>query len=195
MRTVFFDIDSQLDFLYPSGALYVPAAERVVPAIASLNRHAAAHGMPVVSTVDAHAEDDPEFKTWPPHCVAGAIGQHKAEATLLDRRVIIPNRPSEIALEGTQQIVVEKQTVDVFKAINLGRIVELLSPDRCVVYGVVTEICVLFAARGLLQLGKRVVIVTDAVQTLKGADAVRALGELQSAGAVLTEARAILAGG
>ena len=53
MKTAFFDIDSQLDFLYPSGALYVPKAERIVPAIAALNRYAAANGIQVVSTTDA----------------------------------------------------------------------------------------------------------------------------------------------
>ena len=74
MNTVFFDIDSQLDFLYPAGALYVPGAERIVPAIARLNRYAAAHGIPVVSTTDAHTEDDPEFQIWPHHCVAGNVG-------------------------------------------------------------------------------------------------------------------------
>ena len=84
MKTVFFDIDSQLDFLYPAGALYVPNAERIVPAIARLNRFAAAHGIPVVSTTDAHAENDPEFSVWPPHCVAGTWGQRKAQATLVD---------------------------------------------------------------------------------------------------------------
>ena len=62
MKTVFVDIDSQLDFLYPSGALYVQGAERIVPAIARLNRYAAQHGIPVVSTTDAHTENDPEFK-------------------------------------------------------------------------------------------------------------------------------------
>ena len=41
MKTVFFDVDTQLDFLYPAGALYVPGAERIVPAIARLNRFAA----------------------------------------------------------------------------------------------------------------------------------------------------------
>jgi len=97
MKTVFFDIDSQLDFLYPAGALYVPNAERIVPAIARLNRFAAAHGIPVVSTTDAHAEDDPEFAVWPPHCIAGTWGQHKAEATLLDDRIVIPNRDCALA--------------------------------------------------------------------------------------------------
>jgi nicotinamidase/pyrazinamidase len=167
MKTVFFDIDSQLDFLYPAGALYVPRAERIVPAIAHLNRFAAAHGIPVVSTVDAHAENDPEFSVWPPHCVAGTWGQRKAEATLVD---------------GTSQIIVEKRTVDVFQSPNLVRVVERLSAVRYVVYGVVTEICVLFAARGLLKTGKPVTLVTDAVESLTPEASARALEEVLAAG-------------
>jgi len=182
MKTVFFDIDSQLDFLYPSGALYVPGAERIVPAIARLNRYAAANGIPVVSTTDAHAENDPEFKVWPHHCVAGTLGQHKAESTLLERRVVIPNRDCALPIEGAQQIIVEKQNVDVFTAPNLSRVIERLNADRYVLYGVVTEICVLFAARGLLKTGKPVTIVTDAVETLKAEDSSRALDEIRSLG-------------
>jgi nicotinamidase/pyrazinamidase len=186
MSTLFFDIDSQLDFLYPSGALYVPGAERIVPAIARLNRHAAAQGIPVISTTDAHFEDDIEFKIWPHHCVTGTLGQRKAESTLLERRVVIPNRPGGLALEGVQQIVVEKQTVDVFQAPNLERVVTRLGGGRCVVYGVVTEICVLFAVRGLLKLGKAVTVVTDAIETLRAEDSQKALAEMQAGGATLT---------
>jgi len=185
MRTVFFDIDSQLDFLYPAGALYVPGAERVVPAIARLNRHAAASGIPVVSTTDAHAEDDAEFRQWPSHCVAGTTGQHKAEATLLGMRVVIPNRPCELALDGAQQIVIEKQSVDAFTVPNLARAIDLLDAQHCVVYGVVTEICVLFAARGLLRAGRAVTVVTDAVEALKAEDSERALAEIVAGGGKL----------
>jgi nicotinamidase/pyrazinamidase len=191
MKTIFFDIDSQLDFLYPAGALYVPGAERIVPVIARLNRYAAAHGIPVVSTTDAHSENDAEFQVWPPHCVAGTTGQHKAEATLLERRVVVPNRQSDLALEGVQQFIVEKQEVDVFTARNLSRIVELLAADRFVVYGVVTEICVLFAARGLLKYGKPVTIVTDAVAALTAEASDRALAEIRGAGGLLALASEI----
>src|SRR5690349_9830198 len=149
MSTVFVDIDTQLDFLYPSGALYVPKAERIVPALARLNRHAAEQGIPVISTTDAHTEDDPEFKVWPHHCVSGAWGQRKAESTLLSKRVVVPNRECDLALDGAQQIIIEKQTVDVFQAPNLLRVIQKLGASRFVVYGVVTEICVRFAALGL----------------------------------------------
>ena len=182
MKTVFVDVDTQLDFLYPAGALYVPGGERIVPAIACLNRYAAGRGMRVVSTADAHAENDPEFATWPPHCIAGTAGQHKAAATLLEKRVVIPNRDCAVAFDDAQQIIVEKQTVDVFASHNLGRVLDALNADRFVVYGVVTEICVWFAARGLLALKKPVTIVTEAVKELRAEDAARALDEIRSLG-------------
>jgi nicotinamidase/pyrazinamidase len=183
MNTVFLDVDTQLDFLYPAGALYVPQAERIVPAIARLNRFAAARGIPVICTTDAHSENDREFASWPPHCIAGTVGQHKAEATLIEPRVVIPNRECDIAVDRARQFLVEKQTMDAFQAPNLGRLLDLLGAERVVVYGVVTEICVLYAVRGLLKSGRNVVVVTDAVETLKAEDSERALEEMRAGGA------------
>src|SRR5579863_10023282 len=78
----FFDIDTQIDFVSPTGALYGPGAERVVPAVAALNRYAGAHGIPLISTMCAHPVDAREFQVWPPHCIVGTAGQQKAPATL-----------------------------------------------------------------------------------------------------------------
>jgi nicotinamidase/pyrazinamidase len=192
MKTVFFDIDSQMDFLYPSGALYVPGAERVVEAIARLNRRAAARGIPVVSTTDAHTENDPEFAAWPPHCIAGTLGQRKAESTLLEKRVVVPNRECALDLAGAQQIVLEKQHVDMFTAVNLGRVLEELGAEECVVYGVVTEVCVRHAALGLLHTGRRVTVATDAIETLKPENGARSLDEIVAAGGRLARAAEIL---
>lgn len=185
MSTIFLDVDTQLDFLYPAGALYVPGAERIVPAIGRLNRFAAEHGIPLISTVDAHFEDDVEFRQWAHHCVAGTLGQRKAESALLARRVTIPNRPCDLPIEGAAQIVIEKQTVDAFQAPNLERVIGRLGGDRFVVYGVVTEVCVLHAVRGLRKLGKAVTVVTDAIEALCAGDSARALAEMQSGGASL----------
>ncbi len=186
MKTVFFDIDSQLDFLYPSGALYAPGAEKIVPAIAKLNHFAAAAGIPVISTTDAHTENDPEFRVYPPHCVAGTWGQHKPESTLLHRRVTVPNRECPLQIEGAAQIILEKQTVDAFETRNLPRILDVLGAERCVVYGVVTEICVLHAARGLLRAGRSVALVTDAIAELDAANAQKAIDDVLGAGGTLT---------
>ena len=194
MKTVFVDVDTQLDFVCPAGALYVPGAERIVPLIERLNRHAAAQGITVLSTVDAHSEDDPEFQAWPHHCVAGSLGQHKATATLLDRRVVIPNRKGAFSLEGAQQILLEKQTVDVFATLTLARAVEALGADRFVVYGVVTEICVLSAARGLLAAKKHVAVVSDAVKELRADEAARAYSEIRLLGGSVTTLSEVLGG-
>jgi nicotinamidase/pyrazinamidase len=191
MNTVFVDVDTQLDFLYPSGALYVPHAERIVPAVARLNRHAAANGIPVVSTTDAHSENDIEFQIWPHHCVAGTWGQRKAEQTLIPNRIVIPNR--DVPIDLAPQIIVEKQTVDVFQAPNLARVIDRLAADRFVVYGVVTEICVLFAVRGLVKYGKPVTVVTDAVETLAEENGRNALAEARSLGATLCTSQEVCA--
>jgi nicotinamidase/pyrazinamidase len=189
--TVFFDIDTQLDFMLPAGALYVPGAEKIVDRIAALNRHAASQKIPLISSVDAHSEDDPEFKTWPHHGVVGTFGQHKCAATLLENRTIVPNGPCKPV--GAQQIILEKQTVDVFSNVNLAAILAHLRADRYVVYGVVTEICVKHAALGLAKSGARVEIVTDAIRSLSDDASTKALAEFTAAGGHLTTFARVIA--
>jgi nicotinamidase/pyrazinamidase len=193
VKTVFFDIDTQIDFLYPAGALYAPGAESIVPAVAALNRYAAAQGIPVISTMDAHTEDDPEFRVWPHHCVAGTYGQQKPSATLVENRAVVPNVLCVIAIEGAQQVLLEKQTVDCLDCVNLHEVLARVGAERCVVYGVVTEICVKLAAMGLLRTGRRVEIVTDAVRALNAQEGARTLAEFTAAGGVLTTTAGVLA--
>ncbi len=182
MKTVFFDIDTQIDFMFPAGALYVPGAEGIVSAVAGLNRFAAEHGIVVVSTVDAHAENDAEFLSWPPHCVAGCNGQRKPASTLLESGLVVSSDAGWVGAVSARQILLEKQTFDCFSNPNLPGLLDQLGADRYVVYGVVTEICVKFAAFGLLRTGARVEIAVDAVRSLRGEAADAMLGEFRAAG-------------
>jgi nicotinamidase/pyrazinamidase len=191
MKTVFFDVDTQIDFLFPAGALYAPGAEKIIATVAKLNHHAAKHGIPVVSTMDAHSENDPEFHEWPHHCVVDTVGQQKPAATLLEKRVIVPNSACALAL--SDQMLLEKQTFSAFSNVNVTRLLELLAAERYVVYGVVTEVCVKFAAFGLLETGKRVEIVTDAICALNEADGAKVLADFTGAGGHLTQAGMIYA--
>jgi nicotinamidase/pyrazinamidase len=192
MITVFFDVDTQLDFLFPAGALYVPGAEFLVESIAALNRYAASHGITVISTMDAHDEDDPEFKLYPHHCVAGTLGQRKAASTLLEKRTVVPNGPCPVNVDGAQQVILEKQQLDCFTNMNLQALLDRLTADRYVVYGVVTEVCVKFAAFGLLRSGKRVDLVTDAVGSLTDEAGFSTFREIEAAGGGLTTVRQVL---
>jgi len=183
MKTVFFDIDTQIDFVYPAGALSVPGAERILPAISELNRRAPL----LISTMDAHSEDDPEFKIYPHHCVAGTVGQQKPAMTLLEGRAFLP-----AAGAGVRQLILEKQKLDCFTNPALTPFLTGLGADRYVVYGVVTEICVRYAAFGLLRMGKRVEIVTDAVKALDEAAASKMFAEFTAAGGSLTRVGEVL---
>jgi nicotinamidase/pyrazinamidase len=191
MKTVFFDIDTQIDFLFPAGALYAPGAEKMIATVAKLNHHAAKNRIPVVSTMDAHSENDPEFREWPHHCVVDTIGQQKPASTLLEKRVIVPNSPCSLTLND--QILLEKQTFSALSNVNFARLLDLLAAERYVVYGVVTEVCVKFAAFGLLETGKRVEIVTDAVCALNEENGAKTLADFQTMGGHLTQAGMIYA--
>ncbi len=182
MKTVFIDVDTQLDFLSPAGALYVPGAERLLDVFARLNRYAAAHSIPVVSTTDAHLENDPEFRQWPPHCVWGTFGQHKLTPTQLDGALAVPPEGPLPRLEGVRQIVIQKRHIDVFEESQLSIVIERLGADRAVVYGLVTEYCVRTAALGLLKRGKAVAVVSDAIRALSEAEARRTFEEITAAG-------------
>jgi nicotinamidase/pyrazinamidase len=186
MSTIFFDVDTQIDFLFPAGALYVPGAEAIIQNVGRLNRFAAAGGSPLISDTDAHTENDPEFREWPAHCVAGTVGQMKPQATLLDRRVTLSsNAPLNEWPAGVQQILLEKQSLDAFSNPRLAGFLESLGAERFVVYGVVTEICVKCAAWGLLKIGKPVELVTDAVRSLNEHESETMLAEFKAAGGLL----------
>jgi nicotinamidase/pyrazinamidase len=179
MKTVFFDIDTQIDFMYPAGALYVPGAEGILGTVADLNRRAPL----VISTMCTHSEDDPEFKVYPHHCVAGTVGQQKPVILLREKRSRIPLRA-----DGAEQLILEKQELDCFSNPHLMPLLRELNADRYVVYGVVAEICVKFAAFGLLKTGKRVEVVTDAVKALDDAAGSKAFAEFTAAGGHLITA-------
>src|SRR5512135_1494803 len=85
----FIDIDTQRDFMLPGGALYVPRAETLLPALERLTRFAVDNGIPLISTMDAHETDDPEFARFPRHCVKDTPGYAKIPETLLPGHALI----------------------------------------------------------------------------------------------------------
>jgi nicotinamidase/pyrazinamidase len=176
VNTVFFDVDTQLDFLYPAGALSIPGAAAIVPALARLTTYAATHGIPILSTMDAHSPADPEFAAWPHHCVTGCLGQRKPVATL--------------AGPGARQYFVPKQHVDCFTSPALRPLLDELRADHYIVYGVVTEICVRHALRGLLATGKPVTLIADAIKELDPAAARQTLAEFTAAGGMVSASTA-----
>jgi nicotinamidase/pyrazinamidase len=185
-KTVFWKVDAQADFMLPGGKLYVPRAEKIIPHIQRLVNAASEAGVFIVSSGDAHDENDPEFQRFPRHCVKGTPGAQIIPEGLTKDVVRIGNNPAEQLpgdLFAHSQVVIEKQSLDVFDNTHTGEIVDRLGDAEYIVFGVVTEYCVRSAAQGLLERGRTVSIVKDAVEALKPEEGARAIEELQRLGA------------
>jgi nicotinamidase/pyrazinamidase len=184
---IFWEVDTQADFMLPGGKLYVPGAERLLPNIRRLTDAARQGRVFLVSHGCYHTKDDPEFKTFPPHCIKGTPGSVYVPEALTDKVVTIPNDPAaELPQDFSQyqQIHLEKQTLDIFESRHADELVKRLGDAaEFVVFGVVTEYCVRLAAKGLLERGRRVSVVKDAIETLKAEDGERTIAELQALGA------------
>jgi len=180
------DIDTQHDFMLPDGALYVPGAEQTVPNLIRLFTFARERKVPVLSSADCHAPDDPEFAQWPPHCIVGTTGQAKLPETLLPKRTLMQptetiDRP-ETLYDTHDQVVFNKVTIDVWTNANAARLVERLKVGEYIVFGVATDYCVRTAVRGLRQRGRRVAVVVDAICAVAEETGKAAIDEMKAAG-------------
>ncbi|HKV28788.1 MAG TPA: isochorismatase family cysteine hydrolase [Candidatus Acidoferrales bacterium] len=183
---VFWEVDAQADFMLPGGKLYVPGAEKRVANMQRLVAVARAGKVFLISSADQHASNDPEFVRFPPHCVKGTKGAEILPELKASKILPIPNDNNfsiPVKLGDVQQIVLEKQTLDVFDNPNTEKILKQFpATEEFIVFGVVTEFCVRLAAKGLLERGRRVAIVTDAIETLNANEGQRTLDELSAAG-------------
>jgi nicotinamidase/pyrazinamidase len=198
---IFWDVDTQADFMLPGGKLYVPGAEKLIPNLKRLTDAARQGRVFIIGDACTHAPDDPEFERFPPHCVRGTPGAEIIPETRAENILVIPNRvgaaiPAE--LSPFQQVILEKQTLDVFDNPNTEKLLERVADftdanAELFVFGVVTEYCVRLAAKGLLKRGRRVALVRDAIETLNAEDGRKTIEELISLGARLVTTEQALA--
>jgi nicotinamidase/pyrazinamidase len=194
---IFWEVDMQRDFILPGGKLYVPGAEKILPNIRKLTDAARRGEVFLVSHGCFHTPNDPEFQQFPPHCVKGTPDAEFVLESLTNKFVEVPNEANAslpVDLFSYQQVILEKQTLDIFETRLADALVERLGASaEFVVFGVVTEFCVSLAAKGLLKRRRRVAIVSDAIETLAPDIGTKTLAELQSLGATLVTTDEILA--
>lgn len=192
---IFWEVDTQRDFMLPGGKLYVPGAEKRVPNMKRLVDAARTGKVLLVSDACVHALDDPEFQQFPPHCVRGTEGAQIVPELTAEPLIRIESGadaklPAD--LFAYKQIVLEKQVLDVFSNPRAADLVERLAPADAsgkndqvefFVFGVVTEYCVRLAAKGLLERHRKTALVTDAIEALDPDAGKRTLEELAALGA------------
>ena len=188
MSVVFMDIDTQVDFIMPNGALYVAGAEKLLPIFEEISTLALHKGIPVWASADAHHVNDPEFNQFPPHCLKGTPGQKKVPQTLPRLFFSETNNAKAVAAENLKRghILFEKQTFDVFSNPKIDRYLKALKPEKIIVYGVATDYCVKAAVLGLLKRKKNVVLLTDAIKAVNPKAEADILKDLRRKGVLLT---------
>lgn len=179
---LFWNVDTQKDFVNPKGKLYVEGAEKLKPNWKQLTRLAKEKSIRTVNTADFHYYNSPEIdtnpdyvKTFPEHCIANSTGAEFIRETNPEEPVIFDwNKeylitPEILDREKYRNFIIRKDAFDVFSGNPwTNRIIQLIKPKTVVVYGVTTNICVDFAVKGLAKKTKNIWVVQDAVKELPG---------------------------
>ncbi|OGT92057.1 MAG: hypothetical protein A2083_06465 [Gemmatimonadetes bacterium GWC2_71_9] len=162
--TIFWDVDTQYDFMRADGKLYVPEAEAIIPNLARLTGYAHQHGIRIVASADDHVpghrelSDRPDWReTFPEHCMRGTKGQAKIpETALRDPLVVEPEKVDRALLAERVRthkgdILFHKHWFDVFTNQNLETVLGVLTPHTVVLYGVALDVCDRYAVEGIVE--------------------------------------------
>lgn len=181
MKTLFWNVDTQYDFMRSDedykGKLAIPGARDIEVNLKLLTQYAKENNLKVVNSADWHhpeseeLSDKPNFiTTFPEHCMANTFGAEFVPATKPENSYVIDWRDATFKAEEVKRnrnIVLYKDKFDVFTGTrHTNGIVDLLHPEKAVVYGVATNVCVDFAVRGLLERKIEVYVPTDAIKEL-----------------------------
>lgn len=207
--TVFWDVDTQVDFMLPDGKLYVPGSVEIIPALQRLTEHAHANGIRIIASADDHVpghrelSDTPDFvTTFPEHCMRGTPGQRKIPETGLRHPLVIDPSPQDPAVLAASvqahdgDILFLKHWFDVFTNPNVLPVVDALAPRRIVLYGVALDVCDRYALEGLLTHRPDIPLafVTDAARAIDASRAEALLADWAARGVTLTTTDEVLRG-
>jgi nicotinamidase/pyrazinamidase len=186
-RILFWNVDTQVDFMNPDGKLYVKGAEAIKPYLKVLTDLARQYELKVVNTADYHDENtqeisaSPDFITkFPEHCMVDSYGATFIEETQPLECIAFPHSLYSVdwtdevlfvdRLRGSRNIVILKDKFDVFEGnLHTEEILSVLKPDLVVVYGVAGDYCVNYAVKGLVERKYNVAVVVDAIKSLNEA--------------------------
>ncbi|MBI4095400.1 MAG: isochorismatase family protein [DPANN group archaeon] len=202
MKLLFWNVDTQKDFMHKTGSLYVPGAEKIIPNLMRLTQYAREHKQQIILSRDTHDKNSAELKRnggiFPDHCMSKTEGYKNIPETEPKNLLVIPTTEgtsmafleSEFnysptlnkILSHSGELVFEKDSNDVFNNYYAGAFVANSKAEAAVVYGVATDYCVKCAALGLRKAGLEVYLVTDAIAAVDKKGGKSALEEMIAAG-------------
>ena len=149
MSNVVLVVDMVVGFLEAGHNLYCgDEARGIIPNVRRLIEDEQAKGSEVIFICDTHDPNDLEFEMFPVHCVRGT---EEAE--------VIPE------LVGYSGDVLRKRRYSAFFETDLEERLAALKPDKVIICGVCTDICVMHTAADARNRDYKVEVPTDCVAT------------------------------
>jgi nicotinamidase-related amidase len=190
-KPILVDIDTQKDFLLADGKACIRNHRRVLAHIRRVMAWARSQHIPIISTAEVYPSNNGEDAAG--HCIDGTEGQKEVRYTLLGDRVSFAadgntDLPRDM-LRRHRQVILHKRCVDPFDEPRIDRLLSELRAGEFILVGTSLEGAVKMTALGLLQRGKRVTVVVDAVGTHNKKEANLTLRKMETKGARLIETR------
>ena len=165
MANVVLVIDMVKGFLEPGHNLYCgDEAREIIPYVLGLLQREQAAGSEILFISDHHDPDDLEFQVFPVHCVKGT-----------EELNVIPELESFV----TTGNVVPKNRYSGFFNTDLAKRLDASKPEKIIVCGVCTDICVLHTTADARNRDYQVEVPTNCVATFAPGAHTWALGHLQ----------------
>jgi nicotinamidase/pyrazinamidase len=199
-QTIFWDVDTQFDFMQPQGKLYVPGAETIIDKVSEVRKFALENGCSMIADIDWHSSDNeeisqsPDFKnTFPPHCMAGEPGSERVgylgnvpiEYVEIDK--MSDDSLKKLVNKNQFHIVIKKENIDAFDNPNTNRLLKLIKPKAVTVFGVALDFCVYYVLRGLAkQKDIKLILLSDVVKGLNSRPDEEILTEFRQMGVEVT---------
>jgi len=190
-KQILVDIDTQKDFLLAGGKACIRNHRRVLAHIRRVMAWARRRNIPVISTAEVHHNDNGEGQSR--YCLDGTDGQKKIRYSLFNNRVSFAadgntDLPRDM-LRRYKQVILHKRCVDPFDEPRIDRLLSEVKANEFILVGISLEGAVEATALGLLQRGKKVTIVIDAVGSHNKREAKLALRKMETKGAKLIETK------
>jgi len=190
-KHILIDINTQKDFFLAGGKACIRNHRRILGRIRRIMAWARRRNIRIISTCEVYANNNNHKGA--SYCIDGTDGQKKIRYTLLSNRVTFAadgntDLPTEL-LQQYRQIILHQRCVDPFEEPRIERLLSEVKADDFILIGASTEGSVKATALGLLQRGKRVRIVVDALGLHNKKDAKMALRKMEAKGAKLVETK------
>ena len=177
---IFWDVDTQHDFMDASGKLYVPGSEEIKPQLKRLTDYAHGRQIQIVASSDDHVpghrelSESPDYlESFPEHCMRGTPGAEKIpETALISPMIVEPEAQPHEAFarrlwSHDGDVLIRKHWFDVFTNPNTGALLEAWDPTEIVIYGVALDVCDKYAIDGFIERGiPQIHLVLDATRAI-----------------------------